>query len=349
MPSIKRDLPMKNRIPIITVVFMFITSTIFAGLADIKTKRSTIGESGLEYYFNLGIAPQFDGSLNLGGSFDMSLWKWLYSGFNFSRSKVAISSINKTTGDRKLTLIESETLALNFFGYKWDIFPKNKRTKKINGFHFALKPSVNGVRYFQATTLNKINRKTDSYKYEDANLESWQLNGSLSMWLEWEPVRIFLSGSITPYSYQRQDALGFDSLDLVRRDKSKNEFFPGATGDYEYETASTTFYWATKAVFVFPDLALGGDIMVASDFNYLSYKFESQTNTIFNGAQKTVTTKTGKTKLEAKFTFGWELAFLDFGNAKPFPTFNVTFTQFQDINNRNVFNIAYGFGITFRR
>ena len=58
---------------------------------DLKTKRTTVGDTGIEYYFNIGMAPQLDGSLNMGGDFDMSYYKWLFTGMSFSRSKVAIS------------------------------------------------------------------------------------------------------------------------------------------------------------------------------------------------------------------------------------------------------------------
>ena len=95
-----------------------------------------------------------------------------------------------STGERVLTLIESETVTARLLGYKWDVVPKVKQTyyiekdgkevkktkKVLKDFHFSLKHSINAVHYLQTTTLNQINRSTDSFRYE--NVLIWLSNSA---------------------------------------------------------------------------------------------------------------------------------------------------------------------------
>lgn len=316
-----------------------------AGDESVEAETASSGDDEPDdenFNFNVDLTPNFDGNVFLGSGFNYTYWKYLSAGFRYAKTQRGEKSHNKKTDDRTVTVIEDQTARLRVLRGVIPLVDSGS-TK------WVIAPSVNGQYYFQETTSNLVNRQQDSFKYENSNLESMQLNTELGMKLETGPVNWTLNSSFVPYSMQKESLQGYDSFLVSEKDEFKNIKYKGSTGDYVFNAESSLLLLDVDTRLVFNDLVGGYDLMLGYGMNMLKYDYSTKREIIDNAQVKKQTQKVEQDRLDMKFILGLELGFLNMGSSRALATFTYTRSKYQDVNGNTIQDQLYGVGVIFQK
>lgn len=290
--------------------------------------------------FDLAIVPDTDGNVAVGTGFNFDY----FAGLNFGAAYLkSTKSLAKNKGGIKdISIIEDQLVKFKALGFKYDVIDSGSLL-------WTILPSVNGQTLSQKKQLNYTNSDKGTFKSEDSNLQSMQVNLEFETWLNFGPnYRLNIAFSATPYSQNKESGAGYDSARITDKDEFGNDIYAGPTGDYSYDVDSATTFMNGKLILDMKDLFGGVDFMLGATYSSLKYEYSFKANQIFNGEESTYTKKKKIDRSDIGIVLGAELAFLDFGMAVPLATINYTMSKYQNANGDTITNNIYGFGITMK-
>lgn len=337
-----RQFPGKQLLTLVTglLVLGFSASGLVAGPAGKKvqeTKEKAKEKLAEAFGLNLAIKPDNKGNIGVGTDFQYNVWGPLNIGGYYM--KMTKSDVKEVKAKKEISVIDEQQITFKGLAYKWEF-----------GEDFAIMPGLNGQYLFQDVTLNNTDRAADTFKSEDSNLESIQATGSLEAWIPlFGAGKIYLIGSYAFYTPSKESGTGFDSALIATEDEFKNTRYSGPTGEYTFETETNTNLLEVEATIDFYNPFGIGDMLVGFKMRQLKYDFTSKRFLIDNGSHKEFDLTKNVDRLDLTVSVGMELAFLDFGLAKPIGSFNYTKAKYQNAVGKDVDDNIFAFGIAIKK